>query len=105
MIFKLEDSEIRNICKEKIESLEYWLRRLIDETLSQAYEDFVSYIDFNVNRLIKKKITDSITNRVSLEPNRYPRKIDAVLLNDAINRYNLQSKLSAIQTTINQFYS
>jgi hypothetical protein len=83
-MLKLEDSEIRNICKEKLEALEHWLRRLIDETLSGVYGDFFSYEDSNGNRLLKKKLSESIDERLRKEPSRYSRKVDAILLDDAI---------------------
>jgi hypothetical protein len=84
MLFELSDSEIRSICKNKLDSLEYWLRRLIDRILSDKYNDYFSYQDEHGNRLFGKGIADSVTMRMTSEPNRYPRKIDAVLLNDAI---------------------
>lgn len=84
-MLKLEDSEIRNLCKEKLESLEHWLRRLIDETLSNAYGDFFAFEDSNGNRLLKKKLSGSIEERLRKEPDRYSRKVDAILLDDAID--------------------
>jgi len=85
MLFELSDSEIRSICKNKLESLEYWLRRLIDKKLSDNYGDYFSHEDAKGKRLINKNIVKSLTERIAKEPSRYPRKIDAVLLNDAIN--------------------
>ncbi len=60
-MLKLEDSEIRNICKEKLESLEHWLRRLIDKILTESYGDFFSHVDDKGDRLIKKKIGNCST--------------------------------------------
>lgn len=85
ILLNLNDSEIRSICKDKLESLEYWLRRLIDRILSDKYNNYFSYQDEHGNRLFGKKIADSVTMRMTSEPNRYPRKIDAILLDDAIN--------------------
>jgi hypothetical protein len=84
-MYQLEDSEIRNRCKEKLESLEHWLRRLIDEALSKEYGDFFYHSDEKGNRLISNKIVDAISLRVTREPDRYPRKVDAILLDDAID--------------------
>ena len=56
ILLNLNDSEIRSICKNKLESLEYWLRRLIDKILSDNYEDYFSYEDAKGNRLIKKSM-------------------------------------------------
>ncbi len=92
------DSEIRNICKEKLEALEHWLRRLIDETLTETYGNFFDYEDESDNRLIKKKLAESIEDRLKKEPDRYSRKVDAIFLDDAIdiicnpNLYNMHFK-------------
>lgn len=85
MVYKLTDNELRNLCREKLESLEHWLRRLIDEELADKYGgDYFSYADSKGNRLIKKSIVEAFEERVKKEPSRYNRKIDAVLLDDAI---------------------
>ncbi|WDM60654.1 hypothetical protein K4A76_06865 [Pseudomonas sp. NEEL19] len=80
----LSESELRAICKNKIESLEHWLRRLIDDSLNGIYGDYFSYEDTNGNRLIKKETARIAETRQRKEPSRYPRKIDAVLLEEAI---------------------
>jgi hypothetical protein len=85
MFYALTEDQIRNLCKEKIESLEHWLRRLIDEKLSTSHGDYFSYVDGAGNRLIKKSIVDELEERLKKEPTRYVRKIDAVLLSDAID--------------------
>ena len=85
MLQTLTDNELRNLCREKLESLEHWLRRLIDQTLSDEYGDYFSYTDDSGNRLIKKSIVEALEERVKKEPSRYHRKIDAVLLSDAID--------------------
>jgi len=85
MFRDLTESQIRSICREKIESLEHWLRRFIDEQLSSAFGDYFSYVDDAGNRLFKKSIVDALEDRCKKEPERYTRKIDAVLLEDAID--------------------
>lgn len=84
LLSSLADSEIRSICKQKIESLEHWLRRLIDDTLTPNYGDYFAYEDLNGDRLIKSSLVSKVADRQLREPSRYPRKIDAVLLDDAI---------------------
>jgi hypothetical protein len=81
----MKDVDIRSICKEKIESLEYWLRRLIDNSLSPIYGDYFSYIDENGNHLIKKELANKVEKRKNNEPSRYPRNVDAILLEDAVS--------------------
>lgn len=85
MYYKMTDSEIRSFCKEKLESLEYWLRRIIDETLSASYGDYVNFTDEHGNKLINSAITKSLLSRKENEPHRYPRTVDAILLEDAIS--------------------
>ncbi|HEX4950262.1 MAG TPA: hypothetical protein VFZ34_26595, partial [Blastocatellia bacterium] len=79
------DLETRSICKEKIESLEHWLRRLIEDVLRPVYGDYFVYKDASGNRLINSKLSQTVEERRAKEPLRYPRKIDAVLLEDAVN--------------------
>jgi hypothetical protein len=85
MYYKLNDVEIRGICKERLESLEYWLRRIIDETLSKKFGDYINYSDEHGNKLIKSEFAKFLLARKANEPERYPRLVDAILLDDAIN--------------------
>jgi len=85
MFYALTEDQIRDLCKQKIESLEHWLRTLIDEKLSASHGDYFSCVDGAGNRLIKKSIVDALEDRLKKEPTRYSRKIDAVLLSDAID--------------------
>ena len=81
----MPDAEIRSFCKERVESLEHWLRRLIDEALTETYGNYFLCEDENNNCLIKKKLVETVLGRRQKEPTRYPRDIDAVLLDDAID--------------------
>jgi len=81
----MKDSEVRSQCKEKLESLEHWLRRLIDDTLTPVYGDYFSFTDQVGNRLIKNSLVQQVAARRVHEPARYPRNIDAVLLDDAVD--------------------
>jgi hypothetical protein len=81
----LTESDLRQMCRERIESLEYWLRRLIDVTLTQKFGDYFAYVDEKSNRLISNKIADAIKKRTINEPHRYGRPVDAILFEDAIS--------------------
>jgi hypothetical protein len=83
-LHNMQDAEIRSVCKDRIESLEHWLRRLIDDTLSPFYGDYFSSTDASGNRLIKNSLARQVAARRAAEPLRYPRNIDAVLLEDAV---------------------
>lgn len=79
------EDKLRSICKEKIEALEYWLRRLIDDALKEAYGDYLNYQDDKGNKPIRGEISKKIKERQQSDPKRYPRAIDAILLDDAIS--------------------
>jgi len=81
----MKDVELRNVCKEKIETLEHWLRRLIHDEFTGSYgADYFSYQNSNGDALIKNSLVRQVKHRRSSEPTRYPRDIDAILLDDAI---------------------
>jgi hypothetical protein len=85
-LHKLTDSELRDHGKRSIEALEMWLRRLIDTELSSSYG--ANYLLATMNdegNLISRSITKEMVARRIEEPARYPRAIDAALLNDVIN--------------------
>lgn len=82
---KIKETEIRGYAKEYLESLEYWLRIVIDKELRQTFGN--NYIDAkkdNGDFLLNKAIRDEIHNRTKNEPHRYPRLIDACLLDTSI---------------------
>ena len=86
MLENLSDAQIREHCRSKIESLEVWLRGLINQALSDAYgKNYFDYQDESGNRIIKKKIAESATQKMSLHPGRYHRKIDTILFDEAID--------------------
>lgn len=85
LIAPLSEAEVRRICWEKIEALEHWLRRLIDDTLSAKYGNYFASTDAKGSRIIKSAIAQEATARREREPQRYPRTIDALMLEDAID--------------------
>lgn len=84
--YRLSVNEIRDYCKQAIESLEYWLRRLIDEALNDSYG--VNYLDATDeagDNIINTTIRKSIKTKYDMEPERFSRIIDAAILDDCIN--------------------
>ncbi|MEO8254715.1 MAG: hypothetical protein ABI554_10070, partial [Flavobacterium sp.] len=76
---------IRSECRNTIENLEIWLRNLIDNELTEKYNtNYLEFINKDGTRLIKKEIVKDAIQRKSNDPNRYPRLIDAMLLDDEI---------------------
>lgn len=83
--YSLSQDEIRIYCKNAIESLEHWLRRLVDETFTKAHgSNYIDAKDENGQNLINNSIKKEINDRISIEPTRYARPIDAVVLETLI---------------------
>lgn len=79
----LDEIELRDSCRHQIDSFEQWSRRLIDEKLKEGYDD--NYLNAEVlpgQPLIKSKIKDKIAGRMHDNPERYPRWIDAIVMED-----------------------
>ena len=77
---------LREICRTTIETLEKWLRRLIEQELRNDYGDnYLWFQDDHGNYIIKKSIRENVKTRRTDEPKRYPRDIDAILLDDAVD--------------------
>lgn len=85
LYFNLDETEIRNICNHQIETLEHWGRRLLDESFRKDYGN--NYLDAEITSgqpLVKKVIVDKIRGRVKSDPLRYPREIDAIVIEDLV---------------------
>lgn len=77
------EQEIRDICRHHIDSFENWSRRLIDETLKAAYgDDYFNYMVSDDQPLVKSEMKRRIEQRMKDDPTRFPRKIDAILMED-----------------------
>jgi hypothetical protein len=82
---KFTESELRQICKEHIETLEYWLRRLIDKELSQLFGDKYYEAKYDGEHyLLNSKIRSDIAFRIEKEAAKFPRWIDATLIEHSI---------------------
>ena len=85
-LYQISEDERRIICKQKLESLEFWLRRLIHDNLSKKYgSDYLNAKKINGDHIINNKIRKSIQDRKDTEPERYQRLIDASLLEHQID--------------------
>lgn len=84
-LYSYSADEIRIFCKNTIESLEYWLRRLVDETLTSSYgANYINAKDASGRNIINNKIKKEIMDRMSQEPERYARPIDATVLESLV---------------------
>lgn len=82
-LMALTETELRDLCRHHIDTFENWSRRIIDETFKSCYGS--DYFDFMISAeqpLIKNEIKSRIEQRVRDNPGRFPRKIDAILLED-----------------------
>lgn len=77
---KVPTSDLRDECKKAIETLEFWLRRLIDDKLVEVHgENYLA-----IEGVVNGQIRGSIQQNYDRNPSRYPRTIDAALLDDEI---------------------
>lgn len=82
-LIKLTEIELRDLCRHHIDTFENWSRRILDETFKSNYgTDYFNYMVPVDQPLIKSEIKKRIEKRVSDNPGRFPRKIDAILLED-----------------------
>lgn len=86
MLHWMAESEIRDHCKRAIEGLEYWLRRLIDNKLSDVFgAGYVDATRADGSRIIRSELVRDLTNRSKAEHRRFPRIIDAAFLDEQID--------------------
>lgn len=82
-LMSLSETALRDLCRHRIDAFESWSRRLIDETLKNSYTtDYFNYMISDDQPLIKQEIKRRIEKRIHDNPGRFPRKVDAFLLED-----------------------
>lgn len=85
MLEKLIEYELRQTCRSRLEMLESWLRRLIDQRLNEIYGgNLTTAKRGNAEYVVKASIRASVSDRISREPDRFQRPIDSATLEDAI---------------------
>lgn len=80
-LISLSEVELRDLCRNQIDSFEQWSRRLIDENFRRDYGN--NYVDAEVRQgqpLIKSEIKKMISGRMADNPDRFPRWIDAIVM-------------------------
>lgn len=106
-LMKLTETELRDLCRHHIDTFENWSRRIIDETFKAYYgSDYFNFMISADQPLIKSEIKRRIEQRVRDNPGRFPRKIDAILLEDIeyfLCRDDLYS--SQFKAILEPFYS
>jgi hypothetical protein len=77
-LYHIDHIQLREICRSQIESLELWLRRIINQEFSEKYGgDFINEKNDKSEFIIKKSIRDNINNRYNHSRKDFPRIIDA----------------------------
>ena len=74
----MSTDEIRSLVRHQLETLERWLRRLVDDALRAHYGDAFAALP------IKQDIKRQVAERRARDPQRYPRDVDALLFNDLV---------------------
>lgn len=80
-LISLREIELKDLCRHHIDSFEQWSRRLIDENFRRDYGE--NYVDAEVipgQPLIKADIKKMIIGRMQDNPERFPRWIDAIVM-------------------------
>lgn len=87
MIFsKYTEEEIRSFSRQTLETLEYWLRQIIEEGMNKAYgSNYLDAVDLGGSPILSVKRIGQIKERHNSEKDRYIRLIDAALLDDIIS--------------------
>ncbi|CAE6859673.1 hypothetical protein R75461_08406 [Paraburkholderia nemoris] len=82
----LTPEQTRDIARRRIETLELWLRRFVDDVLTQALGPEYFYTGAHANQqIVKNELRRNASQRRQAEPHRYTRDIDALLLDDLID--------------------
>ena len=83
LLWNMSDLEARDLCKHQIDTMEKWSRRIIDEIFKEKYGE--NYFDVEVHEgqpLIKSSIKNKIGTRMHDNPGRFPRIVDALVIED-----------------------
>jgi hypothetical protein len=84
-LYSVPFDEIRSVCKLRLESLEQWLRRLVNETLIEAYgSQFISALHSNGEQVIPEELAGLVIDRQLKDVERYPRPVDAMMLSEVV---------------------
>lgn len=82
-LLHLTETQLRDLCRHHIDTFENWSRRLLDETLKSNYGDnYFNCMVSDAQPLVKSGIKKRIEQRIVDNPGRFPRQIDAILMED-----------------------
>lgn len=82
-LFDISETALRDLCRHHIDSFENWSRRLLDEVFKDVYgQDYFNYMITEGQPLVKAEIKRRVEKRINDNPGRFPRKIDAIVMED-----------------------
>ncbi|MBQ8621460.1 MAG: hypothetical protein IJ422_04005 [Oscillospiraceae bacterium] len=85
MFHAYTEEELRSFCRQSIESLEMWARRLIHEKLTEKYgTNYVVHKTSEENYLIKREIRDHIQGMLQNNNGRFHRAVDTLFFEHII---------------------
>jgi hypothetical protein len=85
-LHKIPLEELRIACRQRLETCEMWLRRLIHEELSRKFgSTYFREGIYNSNALFSSKIRKHAAERMNREPNRYDSEIDTLLMDHIVD--------------------
>ncbi len=85
MFYNYNDEELRAYCRNSIESLELWARRLIHEKMLVKYgTDYIDYKNSDGNYIVKTEIRKQVQFLLEKEPQRISNPVDALFLDHLI---------------------
>ncbi len=85
MYYKYTQEELRTFCRQNIEAVEMWGRRLVQEKMVENYgENYIEKCLPNGESLVKKEIREHVSNMRKKEPERFPRPVDALFIDQLI---------------------
>lgn len=85
MYHEYTQEELRQYCRNNIESLEIWARRLIHEKMVEKYGD--NYVNKQLkdgNYVVKAEIRKHIQGMMAKEPTRFHRAVDTLFIDQVI---------------------
>lgn len=85
MLYTYTEEELRSFCRQSIESLEMWARRLIHEKLIEKYgASYVNHKTSEENYLIKREVRDHIQSMLQNNRGRFHRDVDTLFFEHII---------------------
>ncbi|MFY0630167.1 MAG: hypothetical protein JXR05_07275 [Flavobacteriaceae bacterium] len=85
MYYKFTEDELRAICRTHLESFEKWSRLIVHQILSEKLgQEYFFSKHQDGNYLIKKELVEKAKKMMASEPNRFPKPVDTLFLEDII---------------------